>query len=97
LIAKLAAGVCDDVVSLAACAIPRDESGKTAVPVLLAPAMNADMWANPATARNMKTVVEVLGFHSVGPEVGWQACRTSGPGRMSEPEAIFAAAAKLLP
>jgi phosphopantothenoylcysteine decarboxylase/phosphopantothenate--cysteine ligase len=95
LIAKFAGGICDDVVSLAACAIPRIESGRTGVPVLLAPAMNADMWANPVTQRNLATVVDVLGFHTVGPETGWQACRTSGPGRMSEPDAIFAAAAQL--
>jgi len=82
------------VVSLAACAIPR-VAGKPAIPVLLAPAMNADMWQNPVTQRNLATVVTVLGFQTVGPERGWQACRTAGPGRMSEPEAIFAAAGKL--
>ena len=94
-LAKLAAGVCDDPVSLAACAIPR-LARKPATPVLLAPAMNADMWQSPVTQRNLAVGVDVLGFRTVGPETGWQACRTSGPGRMSEPEAIFAAAAQLL-
>lgn len=91
IIAKLAAGVCDDVVSLTACALPRT------APVLLAPAMNDEMWASPVTQRNVSTVKELLGYHTVGPERGWQACRTMGTGRMSEPEAILEAAAAILP
>jgi len=87
IIAKLAAGVCDDVVSLAACALPRT------TPVLIAPAMNAQMWENPVTQRNVGTIKELLGYHTVGPEAGWQACRTEGNGRMSEPQAIINAAA----
>lgn len=89
IIAKIAAGLCDDVVSLTACALPK------ATPMLLAPAMNADMWASPIVQRNMQTLVDLLGVHVVGPEEGWQACRTQGAGRMSEPEAILDAAAKL--
>ena len=89
IIAKLAAGICDDVVSLTACALPRQ------TPVLLAPAMNAQMWENPVTQRNLATLTDVLGYHTVGPDTGWQACRTTGPGRMSAPEAIRAAAAEL--
>lgn len=90
MLAKLAAGLTDDVVSLTACAKPQ----KT--PLLLAPAMNEQMWVNPITQRNLATVKQVLGYMTVGPEDGWQACRTSGPGRMSEPEAIVAAAEKLI-
>jgi len=90
IIAKLAAGMCDDVVSLVACGIGTNK------PILLAPAMNADMWANPITQRNLTTLKETLGHHTVGPEEGWQACRTTGPGRMSEPQAILAEAVKLL-
>ena len=93
ILAKLAAGICDDLVCLTALALPRSPR---ATPLVLAPAMNADMWANPITQRNLSTVREMLGCHVVGPETGWQACRTRGPGRMSEPEAILAAAAKLL-
>ncbi len=92
-IAKLAAGLCDDIVLLTACALPR--APKT-TPALLAPAMNADMWQNPITQRNLATVRQFLGWHLVGPETGWQACRTAGPGRMAEPETIFAAAVDLL-
>lgn len=90
LIAKLAAGLCDDLVSLTACALPRH------TPVLLAPAMNTQMWENPVTQRNLATIRQLLGYQTVGPEEGWQACRTSGAGRMSEPEAILAAVEKLL-
>ncbi|MCC6580278.1 MAG: phosphopantothenoylcysteine decarboxylase [Phycisphaeraceae bacterium] len=90
ILAKIAAGICDDVVSLVACALPQT------TPLLLAPAMNQQMWENPITQRNIQTLRELRGCHQVGPESGWQACRTSGAGRMSEPEAILAAAEKLL-
>lgn len=90
ILGKLAAGLTDDVVSLVASALPR------ATPLLVAPAMNADMWANPIVQRNLATVKQVLGYHTVGPDEGWQACRTTGPGRMSEPQAIMAAAAAVL-
>ncbi len=90
ILAKLAAGICDDPVSLVAAALPRT------TPVLLAPAMNEQMWENPITQRNLATVKSMLGYHTVGPEAGWQACRTQGAGRMSEPDTIFDAGAKLL-
>lgn len=78
-IAKYALGLADDLVSNlllgAAC------------PVVIAPAMNERMWANPATRRNVALLQEA-GVEFIGPEAGWQACRAIGPGRMSEPEAI---------
>jgi phosphopantothenoylcysteine decarboxylase/phosphopantothenate--cysteine ligase len=90
IIAKIAAGICDDIVSLTASALPSE------TPVLLAPAMNEQMWANPITQRNLATVRELLGYHTIGPETGWQACRTAGAGRMSEPDAVVAAAGQML-
>jgi len=93
ILAKLAAGVCDDIVTLTACALPREPK---MTPVLLAPAMNAEMWANPITQRNVTTVRDVLGYEMVGPGEGWQACRTSGAGRMSEPDEIVTAATRIL-
>jgi len=90
ILAKLAAGICEDVVSLTACALPR----KT--PVLIAPSMNAQMWENPITQRNINSLRELAGYHFVGPDSGWQACRTEGAGRMSEPEEILTAAGELL-
>lgn len=88
--ARLATGRCDDVVSLILSAIDRRRA-----PVLLAPAMNAAMWTQASTQRNLRTLVED-GFETIGPDEGWQACRTVGPGRMSEPEAILARIAQLL-
>ncbi len=90
IIAKLAHGICDDLVSTVICALPR----KT--PVLVAPAMNAEMWANPITRGNVAKLHDPLGYHVVGPEEGWQACRTSGAGRMSEPDTIAEAAEQLM-
>lgn len=89
-IAKLAHGICDNVVTTVATALPRE------TPVLLGPAMNAEMWANPITQQNVTTLREVLGYHMVGPGTGWQACRTEGAGRMSEPDEIVEAIGGLL-
>lgn len=88
--AKLAGGRTDDVVTLILSAIDRART-----PVLLAPSMNAAMWAQPSTQRNLKTLVSD-GFRIIGPDDGWQACRTIGTGRMSEPELILAVIAELL-
>lgn len=82
-IAKLAHGFTDDAVSLAASAIPQP------TPKLFAPAMNADMWANPVVQQNATVLRETLGITQIGPEPGWQACRTLGEGRMAEPETIL--------
>ena len=57
--------------------------------VLLAPSMNAVRWGQPSTRRNVETL-RGDGFAWVGPDDGWQACRTTGTGRMAEPERILA-------
>jgi phosphopantothenoylcysteine synthetase/decarboxylase len=88
--ARLAGGRTDDVVCLILSAVDR---GRT--PVLLAPSMNAVMWAQPSTQRNLR-VLKDDGFQIIGPGEGWQACRTVGAGRMSEPEEILARAAAIL-
>jgi phosphopantothenoylcysteine decarboxylase/phosphopantothenate--cysteine ligase len=65
-------------------------------PVLLAPAMNDEMYANPATQRNI-AILRERGFALVGPEIGALAEGPSErPGRMSEPETVIAHAARLL-
>lgn len=86
--ARLATGLTDDIVTLVLSAIDR-----TKTPVLLAPSMNEAMWNQPATQRNAK-VLDGDGFRFVGPASGWQACRTVGAGRMSEPEALLEAVAE---
>jgi len=81
--AKLATGRTDDVVTLILSAIDRRKTT-----VLLAPAMNSVMWAQPSTQRNLRTLVDD-GFEIIGPDEGWQACRHIGAGRMTEPETLL--------
>jgi phosphopantothenoylcysteine decarboxylase/phosphopantothenate--cysteine ligase len=83
LLAKLALGLADDLVSTVALA--------TCAPVLVAPAMNVNMWRHPATQRNVAALRE-RGVQTVGPETGELACGWEGEGRMSDPAAIAAAA-----
>jgi len=89
--AKLAHGRADDVVSLTVAAIDRSQT-----PILLAPAMNTAMWEQVSNQRNLEQLVND-GFQTIGPETGWQACKTKGLGRMTEPDAIFDRIAELLP
>jgi phosphopantothenoylcysteine decarboxylase/phosphopantothenate--cysteine ligase len=81
--AKLATGRTDDVVTLILSAIDRAKT-----PVFLAPSMNDAMWNQPSTQRNVRQLVDD-GFHLIGPGEGWQACRTVGAGRMTEPVQIL--------
>jgi phosphopantothenoylcysteine synthetase/decarboxylase len=83
-LARLASGRADDIVSLLISAVDRVKT-----PVLLAPTMNAVMWKQPSTQRNLKTLHED-GFTFIDPDEGWQACRTVGVGRMAEPEMLMA-------
>jgi phosphopantothenoylcysteine decarboxylase/phosphopantothenate--cysteine ligase len=84
-LAKLAHGFTDDVVTLVLSAVDRKKT-----PVLLAPSMNDAMWGQPATQRNIEQLVKD-GFRIIGPGEGWQACRTVGTGRMTEPEELLRA------
>jgi phosphopantothenoylcysteine decarboxylase/phosphopantothenate--cysteine ligase len=82
MMAKMAAGIADELVStLLLAADPKH--------VVIAPAMNAAMWNHPATQRNAKRLLED-GIQFIGPGEGWQACRTVGVGRMSESVEILA-------
>lgn len=76
-IARLAQGRADDLLSALCLA--------TAAPVAIAPAMNQQMWANPATQQNLRQLSE-RGLHQFGPASGDQACGEVGPGRMLEAE-----------
>ncbi|MBS0023773.1 bifunctional phosphopantothenoylcysteine decarboxylase/phosphopantothenate--cysteine ligase CoaBC [Microbacterium paraoxydans] len=86
-LAKMAAGLADDLLGTTLLA--------TEAPVLVAPAMHAEMWRHPATQANIATLRD-RGVHVVGPADGELAGGDSGPGRMSEPEEVFAAAQALL-
>jgi len=81
-IRKLAHGVCDDLLSTLCLARPRG------VPLLVAPAMNVEMWQNPATQRNVATLLQD-GVCIFGPAAGEQACGETGLGRMLEPEQLL--------
>lgn len=58
--------------------------------VIVAPAMNCEMWDKPAVQRNVKTLLDD-GVQMVEPGEGWLSCRQKGKGRMAEPDQIFAA------
>src|SRR3954470_12390322 len=81
-IGKLAHGACDDLLSTMCLARPHQ------LPLLIAPAMNVEMWQNPATRRNVAQLradrIAVL-----GPDAGAQACGETGMGRMLEPEQLL--------
>lgn len=80
LIAKLADGKADDLASTTLLAADK--------PILLAPAMNPEMWDNPATQANIITLRK-RGLGIIGPASGDMACGETGAGRMSEPEEIL--------
>jgi len=82
-IAKLANGLADDLLGNTLLA--------STAPVVIAPAMHTEMWQNPATVANIE-VLRSRGIHIVGPGVGQLTGKDSGPGRMSEPDEIVAAA-----
>jgi phosphopantothenoylcysteine decarboxylase/phosphopantothenate--cysteine ligase len=84
LLAKMAAGLADDLASTMLLAADK--------PVLIAPAMNVRMWEHPATIANIATL-ESRGAIRVGPDPGPMACGEFGMGRMAEPVEIFAAIA----
>ena len=86
-LAKLACGIADDLLSTTALAMT--------APLLIAPAMNANMWRHPATQQNLKTLL-ARGARTVEPDSGRLACGDDDVGRMAQPESIVAALDALL-
>ena len=84
MLARLAHGRADDLLSAVCLA--------TSAPLLVAPAMNQQMWANAATQENIERIKQ-RGIEVLGPGEGDQACGESGPGRMLEAVEIFQASA----
>src|ERR1051325_9406778 len=82
LLAKMAAGIADDLATTLLLATDK--------PVLAAPAMNVRMWQHPATVRNVAQL-RSDGVTILGPDEGSMACGEYGPGRLPEPQAIFEA------
>lgn len=81
-IAKLASGLADDLLSTLCVA-------RGNCPLIVAPAMNKEMWAHPATQRNIAQL-KADGVHIIGPGNGDQACGEIGDGRMLEPLQLLA-------
>jgi phosphopantothenoylcysteine decarboxylase/phosphopantothenate--cysteine ligase len=86
-LAKFANGIADDFLSTVYIS--------TTAPVLVAPAMNVEMWAHPATQENVERLRK-RGVHFVDPDEGFLACKSVGPGRLAEPEAIVNRAWQIL-
>lgn len=80
-IAKVAHGICDDLLSTTICA--------TNAPVIFAPSMNVKMWENPITKENVARLKK-LKYHFIDPDVGELACGYRGVGRMADINAIIA-------
>jgi phosphopantothenoylcysteine decarboxylase/phosphopantothenate--cysteine ligase len=80
---KLAHGGCNDLLSTLCVARPMT------VPLMIAPAMNVEMWQNAATQRNAAQL-KADGIAILGPDAGEQACGETGMGRMLEPEQLLA-------
>jgi phosphopantothenoylcysteine decarboxylase / phosphopantothenate---cysteine ligase len=87
ILAKMAAGLADDLASTVLLATDK--------PVLVAPAMNVRMWLHPATQANMATLQQ-RGVRVVQPTEGAMACNEFGPGRLAEPPEILAVIESLL-
>jgi phosphopantothenoylcysteine decarboxylase/phosphopantothenate--cysteine ligase len=86
LLAKFARGLADDFLTTAYLAFTG--------PVVLAPAMNTNMWNHPATRDNLR-ILEERGHRIIEPEEGMLACGTTGPGRLAEPEHIASVVASM--
>jgi phosphopantothenoylcysteine decarboxylase/phosphopantothenate--cysteine ligase len=82
-IARLVQGRSDELLSLLCLARPAER-----VPLLIAPAMNREMWVHPATQRNLRQV-DADGARVLGVGNGWQACGETGDGRMLEAQQLL--------
>jgi phosphopantothenoylcysteine decarboxylase/phosphopantothenate--cysteine ligase len=85
---KLAQGLADNLLTNTVLA--------SGCPVLLAPAMNTDMWEQQSVQRNWQQLLSDSRYHCVGPDAGLLACDRIGSGRMAEPEEILASVRSLL-
>ncbi len=86
-IAKIACGIADNLLTSTILA--------TKAPILIAPAMNDNMYSNPVTQENLEKLTK-LGMHMIGPNAGRLACGRSGKGRMSEAGEIYEAILAIL-
>lgn len=87
ILAKTAQGLADDLLSTLYLCFEG--------PVLMAPAMNSEMWSKPSVQRNVETL-QGDGVKLIGPDSGWLSCRERGAGRMAEVPEILASCKELL-
>ncbi len=87
-LAKIANGIANDLLTTLVLA------RRSTCPLFVAPAMNREMWENPATLRNIAQLI-ADGVTVLGPDQGDQACGETGPGRMLEPDALVEALQRL--
>ena len=90
-LAKVAHGLCDDLLTTAICATPRE------TPILLCPAMNTHMWENPSTLRNRQLIEETQRYQVVSPVEKRLACGDVGIGGLADPELILEECHRLCP
>lgn len=83
LLGQLAAGLGDNILTVTALAFSK--------PVLVAPAMNDQMWAHPIVQENIEKLRRVTGYRFIEPESGHLACGSVGPGRLASTDTIIAA------
>ena len=81
-IGRLAHGLADDLLTTLALAVT--------CPVIVAPAMNNEMWTKPSVQRNLQQLI-ADGIQLIGPAAGWLSCGVIGPGRMEEPQELLKA------
>lgn len=87
IIAKIAHGLADDLLSTLMTSVT--------CPVIIAPAMNHNMWSNPIVQANVESL-QKAGMKLCGPAEGWQACRSVGMGRLAEPADLVSEVAACL-
>jgi len=82
-LSKIANGICDNLLTTVICALPKNKK------IILAPAMNTNMWENPIIQENVEKLKKLKKYTLLNPGKGYLACGAYGEGRMPEPEEIY--------
>lgn len=82
-LSKIAGGYCDNLLTTVICALPQAKK------IILAPAMNTNMWKNPIIQENTGKLKKLKRYIFLNPQSGFLACGDYGEGRMPEPEEIY--------
>ena len=90
IIGKITYGIADNLLTTVVMALPKETS------VLIVPAMNTNMWENPITQKNVKTLSEDKKYKFIDPKKGVLACRDEGSGKIADNKDILEEAKKIL-